>query len=210
MKFEGTSVIEGIKELASQGFAKIPLPPHLANVHSLCGNQFLLTDRKKSDHRVESCVADSSYQHLDTEWSGRCLRFTAQALPWCYPKTVFSLGVTCCSGLRLDTKWSGCCLRGCLHDTGTSFIVVWNLISYCLYMGAILLEWHELSREPFFPQVILEHCCLSTCIRYLSQSTQPHISYQNETLYLLYMIPVQNVVRFHTGTNISYQYENRS
>ena len=34
--------------------------------------------------------------------------------------------------------------------------------------------------------------------------------YRNETSYLLYMIPVQNVVIFHTGTNVSYQYKNRS
>ena len=38
----------------------------------------------------------------------------------------------------------------------------------------------------------------------------PLFSYRNETSYLLYIIPVQNVVKSHTGTNVSYRYENRS
>ena len=53
-----------------------------------------------------------------------------------------------------------------------------------------------------------KECWLLTGIRYPSQSTRPLISYRNESLYLLYMIPVQNVVRFHTGKNVSYRYEN--
>ena len=53
-------------------------------------------------------------------------------------------------------------LRGCLHDTGTSFILVRNLISCRVYMRVISLpEWHEVSCEPSFLQVILERCCLS-------------------------------------------------
>ena len=55
-------------------------------------------------------------------------------------------------------------LRGCLHDTGTSFIPVRNLISYRVYMGVILQEWHEVSCEPLFLQAILERCCLSTAL----------------------------------------------
>ena len=90
-------------------------------------------------------------------------------------------------------------LRRCLHDTSTSFIPVRNLFSYRLYVEVILPEWYEVSREPSFSQASLERCWLSTGIRYPSQSTQPLISYRNETSYLLYMIPVQNVVRFHTG-----------
>ena len=69
----------------------------------------------------------------------------------------------------------------------------------------------EVSCEPSFLQAILKRCCLSTRMRYPSQSTRPlSISYRDETSYLLYMIPVQNVVRFHTGTSVSYWYENRS
>ena len=61
-----------------------------------------------------------------------------------------------------------CYFRGCLHDTGTSFIPVWNLISYHVYMGVILPEWHEVSCEPSFLQASLERCCLSTAMRYPS------------------------------------------
>ena len=78
-----------------------------------------------------------------------------------------------------------------------------------VYMGVILLEYHDVSCEPSFLQAILERW-LSTRIRYPSQSTRPLISYRNETSYLLYMILVQNVVKSHTGTNVSYRYENRS
>ena len=79
-------------------------------------------------------------------------------------------------------------------------------------MGVILPEWHEVSCEPSFLQAILERCCLSTRMRYPSQSTRPLIlyMYRNEISYLLYMIPVQNVVRFRTGTRTrvnSYQYD---
>ena len=45
---------------------------------------------------------------------------------------------------------------------------------------------------------------------YPSQSTWPLILYRNETSYLLYTIPVQNVVRFHTGMKVLYRYENWS
>ena len=101
-------------------------------------------------------------------------------------------------------------LRECLHDTCTSFIPLQNLILYRIYMGVIVPEWHEVSCKPSFLQAILECCWLLTHMRYPSQSAQPLISYQNETLYLLYVIPVQNVARFHTSTNVSYWYENRS
>ena len=36
--------------------------------------------------------------------------------------------------------------------------------------------------------------------------SKPLISYRNETSYLLYMIPAQNVVRFRTGTTFLYRY----
>ena len=41
-------------------------------------------------------------------------------------------------------------------------------------------------------------------------STWPLTSYLSKTLYLLHMIPVQNIVRFHTGKNVLYWYENLS
>ena len=69
VKFEGPSVIEGIKQLSKQGLADLPLPPHLANLHSLSGNQFLLTDKKlqRRQHVESSSVPDSSmYEHNDT------------------------------------------------------------------------------------------------------------------------------------------------
>ncbi|KAJ8041189.1 Centromere protein N [Holothuria leucospilota] len=48
VKFEGTNVIEGIKKLSQTGLASLPLPGHLANVHSMAKNRFLLTDKKES------------------------------------------------------------------------------------------------------------------------------------------------------------------
>ena len=103
-------------------------------------------------------------------------------------------------------------VRVCLHDTGTSFIVnvLQYLISYRVYMRVIVPNWHNVSCEPSFLQAILERCCLSTHMGYPSQSTRPLISHQDKTSYLLYMIPVQNVVRFHTGTNIFHRYKNWS
>ena len=58
------------------------------------------------------------------------------------------------------------CFRfmGCLHDTGTSFIPVRNLISYRVYIGVILSEWYEVSCEPSFLQASLGRCWLSTGI----------------------------------------------
>ena len=56
----------------------------------------------------------------------------------------------------------------------------------------------------------VEHCSLLTRMCYPSQSTWPLILYRNETSYLLYTIPVQNVVRFHTGMKVLYRYENQS
>jgi hypothetical protein len=49
VKFEGVSVIEGIKELVPLGVAVVPLPPHLANLHSSAKNHFLLRDRDEED-----------------------------------------------------------------------------------------------------------------------------------------------------------------
>ena len=62
VKFEGSSVIEGIKNLGSQSFVDIPLPSYMANLHSLSKNSFLLKEKKNAE---EGCTGDSSQQHND-------------------------------------------------------------------------------------------------------------------------------------------------
>ena len=57
VKFEGSSVIEGIKNLGSQSFVDVPLPSYLANLHSLSKNSFFLTEKKTTDS-----VPDNSQQ----------------------------------------------------------------------------------------------------------------------------------------------------
>ena len=44
VKFEGTSVIDGVKQLVPAGAAVLPLPPHLAELHSTAKSHFVLTD----------------------------------------------------------------------------------------------------------------------------------------------------------------------
>ncbi|KAL9975722.1 hypothetical protein ACROYT_G012915 [Oculina patagonica] len=61
VKFEGPSVIEGIKNLASQSFVDVPLPSYLANLHSLSKNSFFLTEKKTAE---ECSAVDSTQQHL--------------------------------------------------------------------------------------------------------------------------------------------------
>ena len=46
VKFEGPSVLEGIKGLSNGGLASHPLPYHISNVHSLAKNHFVLADKK--------------------------------------------------------------------------------------------------------------------------------------------------------------------
>ena len=48
VKFEGPSVLEGIKALTKAGLTALPLPHHLANVHSLAKNHFVLADKKRA------------------------------------------------------------------------------------------------------------------------------------------------------------------
>ena len=43
-KFEGTSVIDGVKQLVPAGAAVLPLPPHLAELHSTAKSNFVLKD----------------------------------------------------------------------------------------------------------------------------------------------------------------------
>ena len=126
--------------------------------------------------------------------------------------------------IKINCFWvlaEGPTVRGCLHDTGTSFIPVRNLISYHVYMEVILPEWYKVSCEPSFLQVILEHCWLSTGIHYPSQSTQPLIFFctvmkprTSFTWYQYrmwsYFIPVR---MFRTSTRtgvISYRYDSYS
>ena len=46
VKFCGTNVLEGIKNLPQHGLASQPLPAHLTNIHSLAKNHFILTDKQ--------------------------------------------------------------------------------------------------------------------------------------------------------------------
>ncbi|XP_033753905.1 centromere protein N-like isoform X2 [Pecten maximus] len=46
VKFEGSSVLEGIRNLGATGLASVPLPGHLANVHSLAKNHFVIQDQE--------------------------------------------------------------------------------------------------------------------------------------------------------------------
>ncbi|XP_072013905.1 centromere protein N-like [Amphiura filiformis] len=47
VKYEGPSVLEGIKGLCNKGLASYPLPYHISNTHSLGKNHFVLADKKK-------------------------------------------------------------------------------------------------------------------------------------------------------------------
>ncbi|XP_071958699.1 centromere protein N-like [Antedon mediterranea] len=51
VKFEGTNVLEGIKQLGPAGLAILPLPHHIGRVHSLAKNHLLVSD-KKTNHTV--------------------------------------------------------------------------------------------------------------------------------------------------------------
>ncbi|XP_006821846.1 centromere protein N-A-like [Saccoglossus kowalevskii] len=44
VKFAGTSVIEGIRQLGPAGLAKLPLPSHLGNIHSLAKNCMIISE----------------------------------------------------------------------------------------------------------------------------------------------------------------------
>jgi len=44
VKIEGNNIIEGIKKLTDFGVAQAPLPPHLADLHSLAKNYFVIDD----------------------------------------------------------------------------------------------------------------------------------------------------------------------
>ncbi|XP_033105120.1 centromere protein N-A-like [Anneissia japonica] len=46
VRFEGSNVLEGIKQLGPAGLASLPLPHHLGGVHSLAKNHFVLAEKK--------------------------------------------------------------------------------------------------------------------------------------------------------------------
>lgn len=48
VKFEGPSVLDGVRNLASCGLANEPLPKHLLRVNSLGTNNFVLKSKEKS------------------------------------------------------------------------------------------------------------------------------------------------------------------
>lgn len=54
VKFEGPSVIEGIKNLGVQSYVDVPLPSYLATLHSQSRNTFFLTERKGADTAEDS------------------------------------------------------------------------------------------------------------------------------------------------------------
>ena len=49
VRFEGPSVIEGIKNLGAQSFVDVPLPSYLVNLHSQSKNSFFLTETKTTN-----------------------------------------------------------------------------------------------------------------------------------------------------------------
>ena len=46
VKFEGSSVLEGLRELGEAGIAEIPMPKHMSKMSSLGRTVILLRDRK--------------------------------------------------------------------------------------------------------------------------------------------------------------------
>ncbi|KAK7115152.1 centromere protein N-like isoform X1 [Littorina saxatilis] len=54
VKFEGPSVLEGTKNLGRTGFASLPLPRHLAKVHSLAKNHFTVAEMDSARKRPSS------------------------------------------------------------------------------------------------------------------------------------------------------------
>ena len=54
VRFEGPSVIEGIKNLGTQGFVDVPLPSYLTNLHSQSKNSFFLTEMKTTSPATDS------------------------------------------------------------------------------------------------------------------------------------------------------------
>ncbi|XP_069113024.1 centromere protein N-like [Argopecten irradians] len=51
VKFEGPSVLEGIRNLGATGLARVPLPGHLGSVHTLAKNHFVIQDQETSPRK---------------------------------------------------------------------------------------------------------------------------------------------------------------
>ena len=51
VKFEGASVLEGIRNLCNTGLATLPLPSHLGSVQCLAKNQFVIHDQTASKEK---------------------------------------------------------------------------------------------------------------------------------------------------------------
>ena len=48
VRFEGASVLDGIRALVEEGCADPPLPPHLAELNSSAQNYFLIREKKQT------------------------------------------------------------------------------------------------------------------------------------------------------------------
>lgn len=48
VRFEGVSVLDGIRALVEEGCADPPLPPHLSELNSLSQNYFLIREKKQT------------------------------------------------------------------------------------------------------------------------------------------------------------------
>ena len=48
VKFEGTNVIEGLKELSEKGYSTVPMKPHLAKLAKTGRNMFYIKPREVS------------------------------------------------------------------------------------------------------------------------------------------------------------------
>lgn len=59
VRFEGPSVLEGIRQLALAGLAKQPMKPHLRNVHNMARNSFVLAEKKPTNN-IQSQSTSSS------------------------------------------------------------------------------------------------------------------------------------------------------
>ena len=61
VRFEGPSVLEGIKGLGKVGLAELPMREHLAKAHLLARNRIVLRQKSSSAQRLsQSSVANST------------------------------------------------------------------------------------------------------------------------------------------------------
>ena len=106
-----------------------------------------------------------------------------------------------------DNNLSFGSVRGCLHDTGTSFIDFIPCLhgSHCTGMTQCFMLTLILASH--FGTLL----SINTHGSPIPVNSATHLTQeQNFTSPLQFMIPVQNVVRFHTDTNILHRYKNWS